>query len=111
MDKIILHSQDVETLLKWRDNNADLVRRNLAPFKSILCRSFDRCPSLLFRCMVDGSSAAAARPGGYAVPGGIDPGIEKSIIYRPRLQCRGYSIGGKTQWIKSYYQVKTLKRC
>ena len=36
MDKIILHSQDVETLLKWRDNNTDLVRRNAAPFKGIL---------------------------------------------------------------------------
>ena len=36
MDKIILHSQDVETLLKWRDQNKELVRRNAAPFKGIL---------------------------------------------------------------------------
>jgi hypothetical protein len=36
MDKIILHSQDVETLLQWRDNNAELVRRNAAPFKGIM---------------------------------------------------------------------------
>ena len=36
MDKIILHSQDVETLLKWRDQNKDLVRRNAAPFKGIM---------------------------------------------------------------------------
>ena len=36
MDKIILHSQDVETLLKWRDENKDLVRRNAAPFKGII---------------------------------------------------------------------------
>ena len=36
MDKIILSSADVETLLKWRDNNIDLVRRNPAPFKGII---------------------------------------------------------------------------
>jgi hypothetical protein len=36
MDKIILHTQDVETLLKWRDNNKDLIRRNPAPFKAIM---------------------------------------------------------------------------
>ena len=36
MDKIILTTKDVETLLKWRDNNADLVRRNPAPFKGIM---------------------------------------------------------------------------
>ena len=36
MDKILLYSQDVETLLKWRDQNRDLVRRNAAPFKGIM---------------------------------------------------------------------------
>jgi hypothetical protein len=36
MDKIILSSTDVETLLKWRDNNIDLVRQAPAPFKAIL---------------------------------------------------------------------------
>ena len=36
MDKIILSSEDIESLLKWRDNNADLVRRNAAPFKGIM---------------------------------------------------------------------------
>ena len=36
MDKIILSSADVETLLKWRDNNTELVRRNAAPFKAIM---------------------------------------------------------------------------
>ena len=36
MDRILLSSIDVETLLKWRDNNADLVRRNPAPFKGII---------------------------------------------------------------------------
>lgn len=36
MDKIILSSKDIETLLSWRDNNKEHVRRNAAPFKSIL---------------------------------------------------------------------------
>ena len=36
MDRIILSSKDVETLLKWRDNNADKVRHNPAPFKAIM---------------------------------------------------------------------------
>lgn len=36
MDKIVLSSADVETLLKWRDSNRDLVRRNAAPFKGII---------------------------------------------------------------------------
>ena len=36
MDKIILSSEDIESLLKWRDNNADLVRQNAAPFKGIM---------------------------------------------------------------------------
>jgi hypothetical protein len=36
MDKILLSSADVETLLKWRDQNIELVRRAPAPFKAIL---------------------------------------------------------------------------
>ena len=36
MDKIILSSKDVETLLIWRDQNINLVRRNAAPFKAII---------------------------------------------------------------------------
>ena len=36
MDKIILSSNDIITLLKWRDQNKDLVRRNAAPFKGIM---------------------------------------------------------------------------
>ena len=35
MDRIILSSEDVETIIKWRDQNKDLVRRNPAPFKGI----------------------------------------------------------------------------
>ncbi len=36
MDKIILSSADVEMLLKWRDQNIELVRQAPAPFKAIL---------------------------------------------------------------------------
>ena len=36
MDKIILSSNDIETLLKWRDAHTDLIRRNAAPFKGIM---------------------------------------------------------------------------
>lgn len=36
MDKIILTSKDVETLLTWRDQNIHLVRQNAAPFKAII---------------------------------------------------------------------------
>lgn len=36
MDKIILSSKDVETLLQWRDQNIELVRRNAAPFRGII---------------------------------------------------------------------------
>lgn len=36
MDKILLTSADVETLLKWRDNNINLVRQSPAPFKGII---------------------------------------------------------------------------
>lgn len=36
MDKIILTTKDVETLLQWRDQNIILVRQNAAPFKAII---------------------------------------------------------------------------
>lgn len=36
MDKIILSSNDIIALLKWRDAHTDLVRRNAAPFKGIM---------------------------------------------------------------------------
>ena len=36
MDKIILQTSDIETLLEWRDQNKDLVRKNAAPFKGIM---------------------------------------------------------------------------
>ena len=36
MDKILLSSADVEMLLKWRDQNIELVRQAPAPFKAIL---------------------------------------------------------------------------
>ncbi len=35
MDKIVLKPNDIEMLLKWRDQNKDLVRQNPCPMKSI----------------------------------------------------------------------------
>jgi hypothetical protein len=66
MDKIILHSQDVETLLKWRDNNTDLVRRNAAPFKGILLefpdtnimiKAYNEAGKIAFYLQVNGEKA------------------------------------------------------
>ena len=66
MDKIILHSQDVETLLKWRDQNKDLVRRNPAPFKgimlefpdtNIIIKAYNDAGKIAFYLQVNGEKA------------------------------------------------------
>jgi len=66
MDKIILHSQDVETLLKWRDQNRDLVRRNPAPFKgimlefpdtNIIIKAYNDAGKIAFYLQVNGEKA------------------------------------------------------
>ena len=66
MDKIILNSQDVETLLKWRDQNKDLVRRNAAPFKGIILefpdtniniKAYNDAGKLSFYLQVNGEKA------------------------------------------------------
>ena len=36
MDRIVLTTKDVETVLHWRDQNIELVRQNAAPFKGII---------------------------------------------------------------------------
>ena len=78
MDKIILHSQDVETLLQWRDNNADLVRRNPAPFKSILIefpdtniiiKAYNDAGKIAFYLQVNGNKAGKIT--GQQLPGGL----------------------------------------
>ena len=78
MDKIILNSQDVETLLQWRDNNRDLIRRNPAPFKGILLefpdskihiKAYNNAGKLTFYVQINGNSAG--KVSGQQLPGGL----------------------------------------
>ena len=78
MDKIILHTQDVETLLKWRDNNTDLVRRNAAPFKgimlefpdtNIIIKAYNDAGKIAFYLQLDGEKAGKIT--GRQLPGGL----------------------------------------
>ena len=78
MDRIILSSKDVETLLKWRDNNADLVRRNPAPFKGIMLefpetkiiiKAYNDAGKIAFYLQVDGNKAGKIT--GQQLPGGL----------------------------------------
>ena len=78
MDKIILSSQDVETLLEWRDHNADLVRRNAAPFKgvmlefpetNIIIKAYNDAGKIAFYLQVNGKKAGKIT--GLQLPGGL----------------------------------------
>ena len=78
MDRIILSSKDVETLLQWRDNNADLVRRNPAPFKGIMLefpetkihiKAYNNAGKISFYIWINGSSAGKIT--GQQLPGGL----------------------------------------
>ena len=78
MDRIILSSKDVETLLKWRDQNRDLVRRNAAPFKgillefpetSIIIKAYNDAGKIAFYLQVNG--AQAGKITGRQLPGGL----------------------------------------
>lgn len=78
MDKIILSSGDIEALLSWRDNNADLVRRNAAPFKSIMLifpdtnieiKAYNDAGEISFYIRINGSSAGKIT--GRQLPGGL----------------------------------------
>ena len=78
MDKIILSSKDVETLLEWRDNNADLVRRNPAPFKgvmlefpetNIIIKAYNYAGKIAFYLQVNGQKAGKIT--GRQLPGGL----------------------------------------
>ena len=78
MDRILLLNKDVETLLKWRDNNADLVRRNPAPFKGIILefpethiniKAYNDAGKIAFYIRINGSSAGKIT--GRQLPGGL----------------------------------------
>lgn len=78
MDKIILTAADVETLLQWRDNNTDLVRRNAAPFKGIMLvfpetginiKAYNKAGNISFYIHINGTSAGKIT--GQQLPGGL----------------------------------------
>jgi len=78
MDRIILKSKDVETLLEWRDHNADIVRRNPAPFKgiilefpetNIIIKAYNDAGNIAFYIRINGSSAGKIT--GRQLPGGL----------------------------------------
>jgi hypothetical protein len=78
MDRIILKSKDVETLLQWRDDNADIVRRNPAPFKgiilefpetNIIIKAYNDAGNIAFYIRINGSSAGKIT--GQQLPGGL----------------------------------------
>lgn len=78
MDKILLSSKDIETLLKWRDHNADKVRQNAAPFKAIMLefpetkiniKAYNDAGKIAFYLQVDGNKAGKIT--GQQLPGGL----------------------------------------
>ena len=78
MDKIILQTSDIETLLKWRDQNKDLVRKNAAPFKGIMLefpetriniKTYNNAGNLAFYIYIDGIRAGKIT--GQQLPGGL----------------------------------------
>jgi hypothetical protein len=78
MDKIILSSKDVETLISWRDQNKDLVRRNPAPFKGIMLefpdtniniKAYNDAGKISFYLQVNGKKAGKIT--GQQLPGGL----------------------------------------
>ena len=78
MDKIILSNKDVETLLKWRDQNKDLIRRNAAPFKGILLqfpesfidiKAYNDAGKITFYLFINGLKAGKIT--GRQLPGGL----------------------------------------
>ena len=78
MDRIILSGKNVETLLEWRDLNADKVRRNPAPFKgimlefpetNIIIKAYNDAGRIAFYLQVDGNKAGKIT--GRQLPGGL----------------------------------------
>ena len=78
MDKIILSNKDVETLLKWRDQNKELIRRNAAPFKGILLqfpeslidiKAYNDAGKITFYLFINGHKAGKIT--GRQLPGGL----------------------------------------
>ena len=78
MDRIILSNSDVETLLSWRDQNKDLIRRNPAPFKGILLefpetkiniKAYNNAGKIAFYLQINGNKAGKIT--GRQLPAGM----------------------------------------
>ena len=78
MDKILLSSKDIETLLLWRDQNKELIRRNAAPFKgiilefpetNIIIKAYNDAGKIAFYLQVNGKKAGKIT--GRQLPGGL----------------------------------------
>ena len=78
MDRILLSSNDVKTLLSWRDQNKDLIRRNAAPFKgiilefpetNIIIKAYNDAGKITFYLQVNGNKAGKIT--GLQLPGGL----------------------------------------
>lgn len=78
MDRIILSNKDVETLLLWRDQNKELIRRNPAPFKGILLqfpesfidiKAYNDAGKITFYVIINGHKAGKIT--GHQLPGGL----------------------------------------
>ena len=78
MDKILLSSKDIETLLLWRDQHKELIRRNAAPFKgiilefpetNIIIKAYNDAGKIAFYLQVNGQKAGKIT--GRQLPGGL----------------------------------------
>lgn len=85
MDKIILTSANVETLLKWRDNNTEYIRRNAAPFKGIMLEFPET--KIIIKAINDGqritfyiriNGANVGKITGQQIPGGFFKAIKNT---------------------------------
>ena len=78
MDRILLSSKDIETLLLWRDQNKALIRRNPAPFKGIILefpetkiiiKAYNNAGKITFYLLINGNKAGKIT--GRQLPGGL----------------------------------------
>ena len=90
MDKIILSSKDIETLLTWRDQNIQLVRRNAAPFKGIILdfpetkiniKAIRDGGRITFYISINGQRAGKIK--GLQLPGGFFKATNNTTKLRP----------------------------
>ena len=78
MDRIILSNHDIESLLSWRDQNKELIRKNAAPFRGILLefpesnieiKAYNDAGKIAFYIRINSSSAGKIE--GLQLAGGL----------------------------------------